>query len=181
MHSSFDFNISRARVLIREKSVAAIIAIAAAALFMFGSQTRSIVEAQAPSGTPYNVQTNNALSGGISYQGLSDRNNPAENAAALPSANPSANLLAQSPGYNNSSTMLSAGASVPTGLQTCTFRFAWTGSRHAWRGQIEVVNPSNPSAPGAVLEATSLGLEADQESSRMMRKLPNRRSDAPLG
>ena len=177
MHSSFDFNISRARVLIREKTVAAIIAIAAAALFMFGSQTDA-AEAQNLSGTPYNAQTGSALSGSLS---VPERNAQPVSSSDVPPDHLPANLLAQSPGYNNSTatvpsesypqpSMLSQGASVPTGLQTCTFRFAWTGTRHAWRGQIEVVNPTNPSAPGAILEATSLGLEADQAAAYSVRQ-----------
>ncbi len=177
MHSSFDFNILRARVLIREKTVAAIIAIAAAALFMPGSQT-DVVEAQNLSGTPYNAQPSAALSGGISYP---VSNSQPTSSSDVPPAHLPANLLAQSPEYNNSSattasesipqpSMLSQGASVPTGLQTCTFRFAWTGTRHTWRGQIEVVNPTNPSAPGAILEATSLGLEADQAAAYSVRQ-----------
>ena len=177
MHSSFDFNISRARVLIREKTVAAIFIIAAAALFMFGSQT-DVSEAQTLSGTPYNAQTNNALSGSLSY---SNRNSQTVSSSDIPPAHLPANLLAQSPGNGTSSaeresesypqpSMLSEGASVPTGLQTCTFRFAWTGNRHTWRGQIEVVNPTNHSAAGAILEATSLGLEADQAAAYSVRQ-----------
>lgn len=178
MHSSFDFNISRARVLIREKTVAAIIAIAAVALYMFGSQTLSVAEAQNLSGTPYNAQTGNAPSNSVSYP---NSNSQPTSSSDIPPAHLPANLLAQSQGSGASSeaapsesypqlSVFSEGASVPTGLQTCTFRFAWTGGRHTWRGQIEVVNPTNPSAPGAILEATSLGLEADQAAAYSVRQ-----------
>ena len=174
MHSSFDFHISRARVLIREKTVAAVFAIAAAALFMFGSQT-NVAEAQTLSGNPYNAQTNNALSGGVSYP---ERNAQSVSSSDVPPVHLPANLLAQSPGYDNSTAAIpsesfpqsSNGASVPTGLQTCTFRIVWTGPRHTWRGQIEVVNPTNPSAPGTITEATSLGLEGDQGAAYSLRQ-----------
>lgn len=183
MHSSFDFNISRARVLIREKSVATILAIAAAALFLFGSQTRFIVEAQTLSGTPYNAQTsnaqtNNALFGSSPYP---VRNSQPVSSSDIPPAHLPANLLAQYPGYDNSAAAvpsesipqpgaLSGGNRIPTGVETCTFRLVWTGPRHAWRGQIEVVNPTNPSSPGAITEATSLGLEGDQAAAFSLRQ-----------
>ena len=174
MHSSFDFHISRARVLIREKTVATILAIAAAALFLFGSQT-DVTKAQTPSGTPYIAQTNNALSGSVSYP---ERNEQPVSSSDVPPAHLPANLLAQSPGFDNSPATVpsesfpqsSNGTSVSTGLQTCTFRLVWTGPRHAWRGQIEVVNPTNPSAPGGITEATSLGLEGDQAAAYSLRQ-----------
>ena len=107
MHSNFDFYISRARVLIRKTAVATILAIAAAALFLFGSQT-SVEAQQAP---------------------------------------PNSQLESR-----------------------CTFRLVWTGPRHAWRGQIEIVNPTNPSAPSSITEATSLGLEGDQAAAYSLRQ-----------
>ena len=144
MHSSFDFNISRARVLIREKSVATILAIAAAALFMFGSQIHAVVEAQQTPAYSYNAKSNS-----------SDFQSPSAD-----NANSTASFLSQS-----SQALPYSAASESTrvpAIQTCTFSFTWTGAAHAWRGRIEVVNPANPSAQGRITDVVSLGQKADQ-------------------
>lgn len=71
-------------------------------------------------------------------------------------------------GYSGS--IVKEGASVPTGVQTCAFQIVWTGPAHVWRGQVEIINPSNPSLPGMITEATSLGLEADQAAAYSVRQ-----------
>ena len=175
MHSSFDFHNSRARVLIREKTVATILTIAATALFLFGIQMNGVVEAQQQSGLPY-AAANSANSSGVPYQKPYSGNPQSESATSIPSANEQVNLLMQSEGVNDftafqqpSSTgsipqqsTLSNGANAQSGLQTCTFCVTWTGPNHIWRGQIEVLNPSGSTVYGSVTEASSLGIEADQ-------------------
>lgn len=59
---------------------------------------------------------------------------------------------------------------VKSAFQSCTFRVAWTGPAHTWRGQIEIVNPSNPTAPGAITNAYSMGLESDQAAAYSLRQ-----------
>ncbi len=104
--------------------------------------------------------TDSAVAAPISNQPV----NPTVN----PSINQPVNSTVNSP-LNPTVNVSGANIARQNSYQSCTFRIAWTGKAHQWRGQIEIVNPNSAGQPGSILEAYSLALESDQAAAYSVR------------